>query len=331
MRATLLVTAMCSAMWCPAVVAQVPAPSLLEVDIENLVEYQYDTLDTARFGTIPNITPSAGVMRMGALLLGDIVAVNGEPAKGTLIGRPWTMDATPNPTPGQAIADTTRGSIGFRTFEILKSDGTPIGTLMILGLNGGTSPPGATFGGQNFAIVGGTGAFLGALGQQGGRQTSQTIPPRAASILEDPANRRRNGGGRVHWLLGVIPLVRPEIVLNGGTPMVAHVGDRTLVSASHPAAPSETLYLFATGLGPTVPPLELGQTFSANPPAVVNSPIKVLVNGMAADIVSAAGFAGTTDNYEVQFRVPPGTATGTASIQVTAAWIRGSAVTIPVR
>ena len=33
---------------------------------------------------------------------------------------------------------------------------------MVLGLNGGVSPPGGNFGGQNFAIVGGTGAFLGA-------------------------------------------------------------------------------------------------------------------------------------------------------------------------
>ena len=36
--------------------------------------------------------------------------------------------------------------------------------------------------------------------------------PRTASVTEDPARRRINGGGRVQFVYQLIPLMRPEIV-----------------------------------------------------------------------------------------------------------------------
>ena len=50
------------------------------------------------------------------------------------------------PVPGQAIADTVRTALAVFTFEILKSDGTPIGTIVINGLAAGAAPPGASSG-----------------------------------------------------------------------------------------------------------------------------------------------------------------------------------------
>ena len=179
---------------------------------------------------------------------------------------------------------------------------------MVLGLNGGVSPPGGNFGGQNFAIVGGTGAFLGAGGQQGGRQIPQfTIPPRAASITEDPANRRLNGGGRVRWLLAIIPMVRPEIVTTNRKALILHAGNSTPVTGGNPATPGETLSLIASGLGPTVPSVDFGEPFPSSPPAVVNSPLEVTVNGTAAEVLTAIGLPGQVDTYQIQFRVPAGT------------------------
>src|SRR5690242_17641224 len=101
-------------------------PAILELDIENVVEYQPDISDPSKFGTNPDITPSAGTLKLRpAIVLGDIVAVNRQPAKGTFVGMPWAIGLNPEPSPGGNIADTTRISIGYRTFEILKSDGTP--------------------------------------------------------------------------------------------------------------------------------------------------------------------------------------------------------------
>ena len=320
-------------MYCSLALGQAPPPTILEVDIENVVEYQQDITDVSKYGTNPNVTPSAGIIKSigTAMVIGDIVAVNGQPAKGTFVGRPGGPALYPAPNPGQAIADTTRVSIGYRTFEILKSDGTPVGTIMVLGWNGGSSPPGPPFGGQNFAIVGGTGAFLGARGQQGGMQTPQTVAIRAASIAEDPANRRVNGGGTVQWLLGVIPMSAPQIVATPLGPAVTHSNDFTVVTASKPATAGENLSLFVTGLGPTVPAVNPGQPFPTSPPAVVNSPVVVTVNGESAAVSAAVGFPGSVDGYQVNFQVPSDTAKGTATVQVSAAWIAGPEVQIAIQ
>ena len=183
----------------------------------------------------------------------------------------------------------------------------------------------------NFAIVGGTGAFLGARGQWGNAVTPQTITERLASVTEDPANRRRNGGGRLHFVLQVIPMFTPQIVDAANGPAVTHSSDFSLVTASKPAAAGEILSVFVTGLGPTKPGVDPGKPFPASSLAVVNSPVEVTVNGTSAEVLAAVGFAGTVDGYQVNFRVPPNTAKGAAAIQVSAAWIAGSPVSIAVQ
>lgn len=220
-----------------------------------------------------------------------------------------------------AIADITRVSDRNQIFEILKSDGTPVGTIVCLGMGGGSVP--------NFAIVGGTGAFLGARGQLG--QTVRTVLPRRASMAEDPANRRLHGGGKLRFMLHVIPMSAPQIVATGSGPAVTHADDFALVTASRPAAAGEILSLYATGLGPTRPGADPGQPFPSRPPAVVNSPVEVTVNGRPAEVLAAAGFPGAVDGYEVNFRVPPHTAKGVATIQLRAAWVAGTPVSITVQ
>src|SRR5215471_2994673 len=179
-------------------------PSILTIDTENCVIYQQDVSDVSQFASKAGNTPPALFRNFEVeYLLGDIVAVNGEPAKGLYAARGKTILANPNPdrSSGGAIADTTKNSIREKTFEILKSDGTLVGTIVALGLSGGSPSPGAPTAQTNggWAIVGGTGAFLGARGMVGNGGT--TVPFRMASITEDPANRRINGGGKVRWVL----------------------------------------------------------------------------------------------------------------------------------
>src|SRR5437868_7192192 len=99
----------------------------------------------------------------------------------------------PQPSmPGQAIGDIARGSVSVQYLEILQSDGTPIGSIMISGFSSGLTPPGVPPGfAWNLAVVGGTGAFLGAGGVF---VTNSPFSFRAASIEEDPASRRTYGG-----------------------------------------------------------------------------------------------------------------------------------------
>jgi hypothetical protein len=57
----------------------------------------------------------------------------------------------------------------------------------------------------------------------------------------------------------------------------------------------------------------------------------VTVNGNPALVLGALGFPGDVDTYQLQFQVPSGTRSGGALLQVSAAWIAGPTVTIPIQ
>ena len=88
--------------------------------------------------------------------------------------------------------------------------------------------------------------------------------------------------------------------------------------------------MFATGLGPAVG-VDFGLPFPPSPLASVNSPIAVMVNGEAAEVLAAVGYPGAVDGYQVNFRMPPDRQKGNATIQLTAAWIPGAPISIPVQ
>jgi hypothetical protein len=317
-------------------------PAVLKVEFDNLTYYEIDTADSSQFGINPGFTPSSlsctgpsfqGHLGNRVVGLGDIVAVNGQPTKGTYAASGATLCISPTPVRGQPIADTMVGPMVIETYEFLASDGTPIGTIMSNGLRvARPSPPGLQGGNLNTAIVGGTGAFFGARGQIDNPDRSLGDQNNTGrSIREDPGKRRVNGGQHTYFTFYVIPLFRPEIAMTANGPAVTHSNDFSLVSASKPAAAGEILSLFATGLGPTLPGVDPGQPFPSNPPAVVNSPLQVMVNGKPAEVLGAVGLPGAVDGYQVNFRVPSEVGKGRASIQVSAAWIAGAPVSIPVQ
>ena len=205
---------------------------------------------------------------------------------------------------------------------------------MTSGLSSGMpSPPGPPAGARNAAITGGTGAFFGVRGQRGQTKgmLSGAVSERTASITEDPANRRQNGGGHTLTVLYVVPNSWPTITATAGGPGIVHSSDSSPVTGSKPATAGEVLSLSATGLGPTRASLTPGEPFPSNPLAVVNSPIDVTVNGESAEVLTAIGSPGTIDSYRVDFRVPPDISPGAATIQISAAWIPGAPVSIAVK
>jgi uncharacterized protein (TIGR03437 family) len=310
--------------------------TMLFIEFENNVQYNLDTSDYSKLATDPSATTAAASKNFQSnVVIADIVAVNGQPAKGAFLRERRTITLTPNPASGQAIADVTRTFSGFETaFEILQPDGTPIGSIFLSGFGGGSpTPPGAPLAQNlsNLAIVGGTGAFLGARGQGGEAALPGNTGARQASMTEDPSKRRNNGGGKQRWVLHVIPMLRPEISVTSTGPAVTHSSDFSVVTASKPANAGEVLSLFATGLGPTRPGVDPGQPFPATPLALVNSPVEVTVNGKSAEVLGAAGYPGSVDGYQVNFRLPPDTLRGSASIQISAAWISSVPVQIPVQ
>ena len=318
------------------IVAGQTAPVTLQVDVENFVVYTYDVTDSSKFATDQGRTTSSLGLQQGGLrtftpLIGiaDIVAVNGLPAKGTWLTRGIVLNLQTSALPGQATADTIRTNITDQVFEILRADGTPIGTIMATEVGFGAAPPGAplTSIGNNKAITGGTGAFLGARGQVG---LGQTAAIRIASVSEDPANRRLNGGGTSRHLIQLFPMTRPEIVGTTTGPAIFHA-DFSAVTAARPAKTGELLIVRATGLGPTRPNAAAGQPFPSDALLQVNSPLAVSVNGQQAEVSTAIGWPGLVDTYRVDFRVPDGTTAGMAAIQLSAAWITAPQVSIPIQ
>jgi hypothetical protein len=311
--------------------AQTPE-TVLTVDVDRTVFYYQDVADPQAFGraagpvavTTNNFMPFAGV--------GDIVAVNGRPAKGTAVVRALVTALRPSPTGSNAIADVNRNNVFETHLEIQQADGTPIGSIVMTGLGAGHPPLGspAAAAAGNFAITGGTGAFIGARGQ--GATVSATL--RLVSMTENPINRRTNTpAGLWRIVLHVLPERRPQILTTAAGPSVLHA-DFTPVSVERPARPGEVLIMAVSGLGPARTPLNPGDAFPVFEEGRMlqaNSPVVVTVNGEDAHVINAIGWPGQRNIFRVDFRVPEGTRPGEATVGLSAAWIESAPVAIPVR
>jgi hypothetical protein len=311
---------------------QTAPPAILAVDLENIVIYEQDTGDAAKYATDPKIVSPPPIRNFVPVIwLADIVAVNGRPAKGTWTVRGTLLSRGTTVTPGDAIADSGASFFFDWVFDIRQADGTQVGTIMASGWGGAAKPPGApsSFLQANMTVTGGTGAFLGVRGQAGLGGATDT--GRNASMTEDPAYRRINGGGARRYLFHLLPMERPEVVMTANGPAVVHASDFSLVTSAKPAHFGEILSVFASGLGPTRPGVDPGQPFPASPVQPVNSPVEVTVNGSSAEVLYAGGYPGAVDRYQVNFRVPDGTSPGSASLRLTSGFIPGDDVTIPMQ
>jgi len=199
-------------------------------------------------------------------------------------------------------------------------DGNWIGSLLD---GGGTA--------GRHTIVGGNGAFFGITGEH--RMLETIRPWRIASVTEDPANRRIHGGARCRFIFRLYPRHRPAVDVSPAGPAVYHAADFSPVTAASPARGGEILIVGARHLGPTRPELlpPGSRPFKVDPVEVVNSPVDVTVNGKEAEVINQVGWPGTYDLYRVDFRVPSGLPPGLATLQLSAAWIPGPEVKIPVR
>jgi hypothetical protein len=285
----------------------------LTVDLANTVNYRSDVPDYALRGA------NAGPTTVGAsraftdsINVGDIVAVNGQPARGIWDSRVYTMNFSPTPAPGAAIADAARGGTADCKWDFYDVNGRYIGTI----LDGGYGMHGVT---------GGTGAFYGIRGQMAGGTLPNGKPNRAASISEDPANRRTLGGGTSRIIFHLIPAERPEV-------QAAYHENFVPVTSANPARPGEVLILQASGLGPLFPgTFPSGTDPFPNPPAEVNSPVEVNFGGQPAPVMNKIGWPGQTNTYRVDVGVPAGITGSDAAIQLTVAWIPGGVFRVPIQ
>src|ERR1039457_5798520 len=68
---------------CRVALGQSPPATILTIDLTNFVEYRQDVSDPAKYATDSNVTtPTSPRNFYTAAMFADIVAVNGQPAKG---------------------------------------------------------------------------------------------------------------------------------------------------------------------------------------------------------------------------------------------------------
>ena len=314
-------------------VATTASAQVLDIEVANGVYYVYDTTDLSGFATSPGVVPpwSGGLFPRNFFsgeVIADIVSVNGRPARGVMVRRGTRVGLTTSPTPGQAIADTIRGFIDDGVWEIQSADGAAIGTFTTHGFIGGPPPPGAPAAAQgtNLAVTGGTGAFFGVGGQLTAAPVTGSPGTRfAASATEDPANRRINGGNRSRFLVQLLPAFRPEIVVGQAGRAVLHAADGRPVTTGHSAQVGEELTLYARCLRPQLPSSGGG---SGQLAAVA---VEVVIDGVAAEVTSAAVDPQAPDVYRINFVVPDGVMSPLATLYLSSAWVSSAPVQFPAR
>jgi len=164
------------------------------------------------------------------------------------------------------------------------------------------------------------------------RQPGATLTFREASATEDPANRRRlGGGGPVRIQFRLIPFERPAIITVNGLPAITRSDDGETIGSSNPAAAGDTLTIYATGLGPVRPSADPGHPFGSNPLSPASLPIEVTIGGIPAEVIYAGGYPGTTGSYQINIRVPAGLNPGARNVIVSSAWVPSAAASLAIR
>ena len=324
------IAALCSLVWSGTIEAQTASGVKFEVLTKDNVSYGVDATSSANYATAQERTTAnmRGRNLAPYLTIADVVSINGKPAKGVHVTRGNDIRLSnnrTNPDNGRAISDVNRQTIDDGIIELLQFDGSAVGTLMLHGSYGGP-PPGvpSSWGTGNYAIVGGTGAFLGARGFCGWFRASNTpFIGGNSSVAEDPLRRRELGGDDYLIRCNLIPMYVPEIV------NVWHE-DFTPVTAAKPACAAEVLIIAARGLGPTRPGIEPGP-FPASPVQTVNSPIEMTAGGQSVEVINQIGWPGRENLYRLDFRMPNVDSAAAATLQLTAAWIPGPGFFIPIQ
>ncbi len=308
--------------------AQAVSDAMLTLDLENVVWYYNEGTDPSKLLTSSAVTPLPSTFVYAEktyLLLGDVTALNGSPAKGTFVARGMALNFSTalSPQPQRPIADIGRNQIFDFLIEFLDPSGAQVGTLAGLGFGAGGAPPGTPPGSAagNFVVVGGSGAYSGVRGQ-GATVSASNL--RIASAVEDPAYRRINGGGK--WRIGVTlnALTQPEIT-------AVYHADFTPVAPASPAQAGETIILAVKGAGPTRPVLEPGKVFPNEPFAQMTSPVDAIANGSPAVVLNRVGWPGTRDVYRIDVALPGGLAPGAATFGLSVAWIPAAEIQLPIK
>lgn len=125
----------------------------------------------------------------------------------------------------------------------------------------------------------------------------------------------------------------PELLLQNPSTVVDGVffaSGAVDITRTRPALPGETIFLQATGLGATDPPMGTGVLAPSNPAAKTVTMPQVTVAGQAVPVSISILSPGSVGIYSVYFTVPTGLAEGTYQVRLAIGGEQSNIVTLPV-
>jgi uncharacterized protein (TIGR03437 family) len=112
-------------------------PVVLDIAIESSVQYVADVTDPSKLALSASATTAASTRAFtDTIFVGDIVSINGKPAKGMWTSRQYKMGFSPSPAAGLAISDATQGTIAECKWEIQNANGQSAEVLGAVGYAG---------------------------------------------------------------------------------------------------------------------------------------------------------------------------------------------------
>src|SRR5258708_12960699 len=101
----------------PLVAQVAEQPVVLTIDVENTAIYRGTVFDASKLAKDPGPTTSVNQAFVEAVNVGDIVAVNGKPAKGLWSSPVYAMPYRPVPLPCPPLGNFCLGPRAFYTFS----------------------------------------------------------------------------------------------------------------------------------------------------------------------------------------------------------------------
>ncbi|MEO8659886.1 MAG: hypothetical protein ABI693_15560 [Bryobacteraceae bacterium] len=140
----------------------------------------------------------------------------------------------------------------------------------------------------------------------------------------------QNAGGGSNEVAVRVDALAPAIFTADRDAFVLHAADYSLLTVDNPAAAGETVLIYATGLGPTNPPLATGTLGPVDAPPPVVAVVHVFLSDKEISVrraVAAEGFAGV---YKIEATIPAGLS-GRQPLVVAAGDIRSAPVETSLR
>jgi uncharacterized protein (TIGR03437 family) len=130
-----------------------------------------------------------------------------------------------------------------------------------------------------------------------------------------------------------ISAVSPGIFVANGTQGAILNADFSANSSANAALVGSTILIYATGLGPTNPPLAAGQPgASAAPLNVTVNTVTATINNLPATVVFAGAAPGFVGLFQVNATIPAGTPAGSSiPVQLSVTGVQSNTVTMCVR